>query len=55
MQELGVKPEAGDLRHRPPGSVLRLRVRGLLDDEPLQFSIVLGVARRDGRHRRQTS
>jgi len=43
MQELGVKPELEvyDLGHLD--AVLRLRDEGLLDD-PLQFSIVLGVA-----------
>jgi uncharacterized protein (DUF849 family) len=43
MQELGVKPELEvyDLGHLD--AVLRLRDAGLLDD-PLQFSIVLGVA-----------
>ncbi|HZE65976.1 MAG TPA: 3-keto-5-aminohexanoate cleavage protein [Sporichthyaceae bacterium] len=43
MQELGVKPELEVYDTGHLDAVLRLRDEGLLDD-PLQFSIVLGVA-----------
>jgi 3-keto-5-aminohexanoate cleavage enzyme len=44
MQELGVKPELEIYDTGHLEACLRLRDAGLLDDEPLQFSIVLGVA-----------
>lgn len=44
MQELGVKPELEIYDTGHLEACLRLRDEGLLDDEPLQFSIVLGVA-----------
>ncbi|MCO8305111.1 3-keto-5-aminohexanoate cleavage protein [Streptomyces hygroscopicus] len=44
MRELGVKPELEIYDTGHLDACLRLRDEGLLDDEPLQFSIVLGVA-----------
>jgi len=43
MQELGVKPELEIYDTGHLDACLRLRDAGLLSDEPLQFSIVLGV------------
>jgi 3-keto-5-aminohexanoate cleavage enzyme len=44
MRELGVKPELEIYDTGHLDACLRLRDQGLLDDEPMQFSIVLGVA-----------
>ncbi|GAA1826880.1 3-keto-5-aminohexanoate cleavage protein [Pseudonocardia ailaonensis] len=44
MAELGVKPELEVYDTGHLDACLRLRDEGLLPDEPLQFSIVLGVA-----------
>ncbi|MBB5157000.1 3-keto-5-aminohexanoate cleavage protein [Saccharopolyspora phatthalungensis] len=44
MRELGVKPELEIYDTGHLDACLRLRDEGLLDDEPMQFSIVLGVA-----------
>ncbi|GAA3564815.1 3-keto-5-aminohexanoate cleavage protein [Amycolatopsis ultiminotia] len=44
MAELGVKPELEIYDTGHLDACLRLRDEGLLDDEPMQFSIVLGVA-----------
>ncbi|QXJ22544.1 3-keto-5-aminohexanoate cleavage protein [Actinomadura graeca] len=44
MRELGVKPELEIYDTGHLEACLRLRDEGLLDDEPMQFSIVLGVA-----------
>ena len=44
MRELGVKPELEIYDTGHLDACLRLRDEGILDDEPLQFSIVLGVA-----------
>ena len=44
MQELGVKPELEIYDTGHLDACLRLRDAGLLGDEPLQFSLVLGVA-----------
>lgn len=44
MRELGVKPELEIYDTGHLEACLRLRDEGLLDEEPLQFSIVLGVA-----------
>lgn len=44
MRELGVKPELEIYDTGHLEACLRLRDEGLLDDDPLQFSIVLGVA-----------
>ena len=44
MRDLGVKPELEIYDTGHLEACLRLRDEGLLDDEPLQFSIVLGVA-----------
>ena len=44
MRELGVKPELEIYDTGHLDACLRLRDEGLLDHEPLQFSIVLGVA-----------
>jgi 3-keto-5-aminohexanoate cleavage enzyme len=44
MHELGVKPELEIYDTGHLDACLRLRDDGLLDDEPMQFSIVLGVA-----------
>jgi uncharacterized protein (DUF849 family) len=44
MRELGVKPELEVYDTGHLEACLRLRDDGLLDDEPMQFSIVLGVA-----------
>lgn len=44
MGELGIKPELEIYDTGHLDACLRLRDEGLLDDEPLQFSIVLGVA-----------
>lgn len=43
MRELGVKPELEIYDTGHLDACLRLRDAGLLDDEPMQFSIVLGV------------
>lgn len=43
MHELGVKPELEIYDTGHLDACLRLRDKGLLDDEPMQFSIVLGV------------
>jgi 3-keto-5-aminohexanoate cleavage enzyme len=43
MQELGIKPELEIYDTGHLEACLRLRDEGLLTDEPLQFSIVLGV------------
>jgi len=43
MQELGVKPELEIYDTGHLDACLRMRDAGLLTDEPLQFSIVLGV------------
>jgi uncharacterized protein (DUF849 family) len=43
MRELGVKPELEIYDTGHLDACLRMRDAGLLDDEPLQFSIVLGV------------
>jgi 3-keto-5-aminohexanoate cleavage enzyme len=43
MRELGVKPELEIYDTGHLDSVLRLRDEGLIDTDPLQFSIVLGV------------
>ncbi|WP_225729233.1 MULTISPECIES: 3-keto-5-aminohexanoate cleavage protein [unclassified Nocardia] len=43
MRELGVKPELEIYDTGHLDACLRLRDEGLLDDEPMQFSIVLGV------------
>jgi 3-keto-5-aminohexanoate cleavage enzyme len=43
MQELGVKPELEIYDTGHLDACLRMRDAGLLSDEPLQFSIVLGV------------
>lgn len=43
MRELGVKPELEIYDTGHLDACLRLRDKGLLDDEPMQFSIVLGV------------
>lgn len=43
MRDLGVKPELEIYDTGHLDVCLRMRDRGLLDDEPLQFSIVLGV------------
>ncbi|KQR92937.1 MAG: 3-keto-5-aminohexanoate cleavage protein [Microbacterium ginsengisoli] len=43
MHELGVKPELEIYDTGHLEACLRLRDKGLLDDEPMQFSIVLGV------------
>jgi 3-keto-5-aminohexanoate cleavage enzyme len=43
MQELGVKPELEIYDTGHLDACLRMREAGLLTDEPLQFSIVLGV------------
>ncbi|GAA3799761.1 3-keto-5-aminohexanoate cleavage protein [Amycolatopsis tucumanensis] len=44
MRELGVKPELEVYDTGHLDACLRLRDEGLLDDEPMQFSLVLGVA-----------
>ena len=44
MRDLGVKPELEVYDTGHLDACLRLRDEGLLDDEPMQFSIVLGVA-----------
>lgn len=44
MQELGVKPELEIYDTGHLDACLRLRDEGLLTDEPMQFSIVLGVS-----------
>ena len=44
MRELGVKPELEIYDTGHLDACLPLRDEGLLDDEPMQFSIVLGVA-----------
>ncbi len=44
MRELGVKPELEIYDTGHLDACLRLRDEGLLDDTPMQFSIVLGVA-----------
>ncbi|MCE0762361.1 3-keto-5-aminohexanoate cleavage protein [Pseudonocardia kujensis] len=44
MAELGVKPELEIYDTGHLDACLRLRYEGLLPDEPLQFSLVLGVA-----------
>jgi 3-keto-5-aminohexanoate cleavage enzyme len=43
MRELGVKPELEIYDTGHLDACLRMRDAGLLDDEPMQFSIVLGV------------
>lgn len=43
MQELGVKPELEIYDTGHLDTALRMRDAGLLTDEPLQFSIVLGI------------
>jgi 3-keto-5-aminohexanoate cleavage enzyme len=43
MKDLGVKPELEIYDTGHLEACLRLRDEGLLDDEPMQFSIVLGV------------
>ena len=43
MRELGVKPELEIYDTGHLDACLRMRDTGLLDDEPMQFSIVLGV------------
>jgi 3-keto-5-aminohexanoate cleavage enzyme len=43
MRELGVKPELEIYDSGHLDACLRMRDAGLLDDEPMQFSIVLGV------------
>jgi uncharacterized protein (DUF849 family) len=43
MRELGVKPELEIYDTGHLDACLRLRDAGLLDDEPMQFSVVLGV------------
>jgi 3-keto-5-aminohexanoate cleavage enzyme len=43
MRELGVKPELEIYDTGHLEACLRMRDAGLLDDEPMQFSIVLGV------------
>lgn len=43
MQELGVKPEIEIYDTGHLDAALRMRDKGILSDEPLQFSIVLGV------------
>jgi 3-keto-5-aminohexanoate cleavage enzyme len=43
MRELGVKPELEIYDTGHLDACLRMRDSGLLDDEPMQFSIVLGV------------
>lgn len=43
MRELGVKPELEIYDTGHLDACLRLRDEGLVDDEPMQFSIVLGV------------